>query len=74
VAAPFAQTYDTCQVTGKSDSTIAFGASSTGTLTLTLGNASIAPVTSDPLGVTYGVDAHGNILINTNTTPIGVVA
>ncbi len=74
VSAPFVQTYATCQVTGTSDSAIAFGGSGTGTLTLTLGNASIAPVTSDPLRVTYAIDTDGNIGINTNTTPIGVAA
>jgi hypothetical protein len=73
VTTPLVQAYDTCQVTGKSASALAFGGSGTGTLTLTLGNASLAPVTSDPLDVTYTIDTNGNIFINTNTTPIGVV-
>ncbi len=71
--APFVQAYDTCQVPGRSDSAIGFGGSGNGTLTLTLGNARIAPVTSAPLRVTYLIDASGNIFINMNTTPIGVV-
>ena len=71
---PFAQTYDTCQVTGRSNSSITFGGSGGGTLTLTLGKASTAPVTSDPLRVTYSIDGDGNIFINTNTTSIGVAA
>jgi hypothetical protein len=72
-AIPFMQTYDPCQVIGKSDDDIAFGGSGTGTITLRLGNASIAPVTSSPTHVIYHIDAGGNILINDNMTRIGVI-
>jgi len=72
-AIPFAQTYDTCQVTGRSDDDTGFEGSVTGTLTLKLGNASITPVASGPARVIYHIDAGGNITINNNTTPIGIV-
>jgi hypothetical protein len=72
-ATPFAQTYDTCQVTGRSDDDTGFEGSVTGTLTLKFGNASITPVVSDPARVIYHIDAGGNITINNNTTPIGIV-
>ncbi len=72
-AIPFAQTYDTCQVTGRSDDDIGFGGSGTGTLTLKLGNASITPVASNPTRVIYHIDAGGNITINNNATRIGVI-
>ena len=72
-AMPFAQTYDPCQATGKSDEDLEFGGSGTGTLTLRLGSASIAPVASNPTRVIYHVDAGGNITINDNATPIGIV-
>ena len=72
-AIPFMQTYDTCQVTGESDGDIEFGGAGTGTITLKLGNASIAPVASNPTRVVYHIDVGGNIMINDNTTRIGVV-
>ena len=68
----FAQTYDTCQVTGQADDDIGFGGASTGTITLILGNASITPVASSPTRVIYRVDAGGNITINNNVTRIGM--
>ena len=69
---PFTQTYDTCQVIGRSDD-LGFGGSGPGTLALRLGNASIAPVASNPTRVIYHIDAGGNITINDNATPIGVI-
>ena len=70
---PFIQTYDTCQVIGRSDDDIDFGGAGAGTLTLILGNASIMPVASNPTRVIYRIDVFGNITINNNATRIGVV-
>jgi hypothetical protein len=72
-AMPFTQTYDTCQVTGQSDGDIEFGGAGTGTITLKLGNVSIAPVASNPTRVVYRIDVGGSIIINDNTTRIGIV-
>ena len=72
-AIPFTQTYDTCQVIGRSDGNVGFGGSGTGTLTLRLGSASVTPVSSDPTRVTYHIDVGGNITINNNTTRIGII-
>ena len=70
---PFAKAYDTCQVFGRSNGDIAFGGSNRGTIALILGSASQTPVASDPTNVIYSIDIGGNITINTNVTPIGVV-
>ena len=70
---PFAKAYDTCQILGKSNGEIAFGGSSRGTIALILGNASQTPVASDVTNVIYNIDVGGNITINTNVTPLGVV-
>ena len=70
---PFAQTYDTCQVIGRSDGDLGFGGSGPGTLTLRLGSASVTPVASNPTRVIYHIDTGGNITINDNATRIGVI-
>ena len=72
-AIPFAQTYDTCQVTGQSDGDVGFGGSGPGTLTLRLGSASVTPVASNPTRVIYHIDVSGNITINDNATRIGII-
>ena len=69
----FVQTYDTCQVIGRSDDDLGFGGSGTGTIMLRLGNANITPVASNPTRVIYHIDAGGNITINNNPTRIGIV-
>lgn len=72
-AAPFVGVYDTCQVTGRSAGDIGLGGAGNGTITLTLGIASLTPVDSSPVPVSFAVDVNGQITINMNTTPIGVV-
>jgi len=72
-ASLFVQTYDTCEVIGRSDGDVGFEGTGPGTITLRLGNASITPVASDPTRVIYHIDAGGNITINNNATRIGVV-
>jgi len=69
----FAQTYDICQVTGRSDEDLGFEGSGSGTLTLRLGSASVTPVASDPTRVIFHIDAGGNIMINNNATRIGII-
>jgi hypothetical protein len=71
--APFTAVYDTCVVSGRSNGHIPFGGSGPGTITLILGSANQTPVFSDRTNVTYNIDTSGNITINTNTTPIGVI-
>jgi hypothetical protein len=70
---PFAQTYDPCQVIGRSDGDLGFGGSGPGTLTLRLGSASVTPVASNPTRVIFHIDVGGNITINDNATRIGVI-
>jgi hypothetical protein len=71
--APFVETYDTCQVAGKSNGDLQFGESTRGIIVLTLGSAGQTSVASDPTNVIYNVDLGGNITINMNVTPIGVI-
>ena len=70
----FVEQYDTCEVIGRSAGNIAFGGSGNGTITLRLGRASATPVDSAPTNVIFHIDVGGNITINANVTPIGVVA
>ena len=70
---PFVQTYDPCQVIGRSDGDLGFGGSGPGTLTLRLGSASVTPVASNPTRVIFHIDVGGNITINDNATRIGVI-
>jgi len=71
--APFVMEYDTCAVTGQSAGDIDFGGSGNGTITLRLGGASATSVNSVATNVVYHIDLGGNITINANMTPIGVV-
>jgi hypothetical protein len=71
--APFVQTYDPCQVAGRSNGDLEFGESQRGIIILILGSASQTPVASDPTNVIYNVDIGGNITINMNVTPIGII-
>lgn len=71
--APFDAVYDICDVTGEADGEIDFDSSGNGTLTLRLARAGLAPVDSTPEAVILHVDATGNVTINENTTPIGVI-
>ena len=72
--APFDVVYDICDVSGGAEDDIDFGGSGNGTLTLRLARAGQAPVDSTPEEVVFHVDTAGNVTINENMTPIGVIA